>query len=369
MGIQQKNMSADQITLGLVFGGKSPEHDISKRSAKNIFASLDDQQYHIILIGIARNGQWFFSTEAELQDPSVEIGEQGQPLVMIPGTAQPLSCPSSEAFVCPEVIFPITHGPMGEDGSLQGLFRHLDLPFVGPDVLASAASMDKDVTKRLLRDADLLVAKWLTFHSWERDAIDFMTVANHLGLPVYIKPANMGSSVGVSRAATKDEFDAAVELAFQFDTKLLIEEAITGRELECAVLGNEEIAATSIGEVGMTTEDFYDYDSKYESEDAAEIRIPAPDLDDQTLAKLILVAKNAYRTLDCEGMTRVDMFLTEDGSVYVNELNTLPGFTSISMYPQLWNHAGTGYTELLEELIALALSRGARGKKLKSTRK
>lgn len=361
-------MSINQISLGLVFGGKSPEHDISKMSARNIYAALDSGKYSVILIGVSRSGQWFHATEAELLDSGLEIGEQGQALVMMPGTKTPLSCPSSDSFVCPEVIFPITHGPMGEDGTLQGLLRHLNLPFVGPDALASAASMDKDVTKRLLRDADLLVAKWLTFHSWERDAIDFMTVANHLGMPVYIKPANMGSSVGVSRVATKAELDAAVDLAFQFDTKLLIEEAIVGRELECAVLGNEEIAATSIGEVGMTTEDFYDYESKYESDDAAEIRIPAPDLDDQTLTKLILVAKNTYRTLGCEGMARVDMFLTEDGAVYVNELNTLPGFTNISMYPQLWEHAGTGYSELLDELISLAVSRGKRDDKLKRGR-
>lgn len=361
-------MSNNLITLGLVFGGKSPEHDISRRSAVNIYAALDRGKYAVILIGISRSGQWFHATQAELHDSSVEIGEEGQALVMMPGTAQPLSCPASDSFVCPEVVFPITHGPMGEDGTLQGLFRHLDLPFVGPDALASAASMDKDVTKRLLRDADLLVAKWLMFHSWERDAIDFMTVANHLGMPVYIKPANMGSSVGVSRAGTKAEFAAAVELAFQFDSKLLIEEAIVGRELECGVLGNEEIAATSIGEVGMTTEDFYDYESKYESEDAAEIRIPAPNLDDETLAKLILVAKNAYRTLGCEGMTRVDMFLTEDGSVYINELNTLPGFTNISMYPQLWQHAGTGYSDLLDELISLAISRGERDQRIKRGR-
>lgn len=361
-------MSKSEISLGLVFGGKSPEHDISKRSARNIYSALDRGKYAITLIGISRSGQWFYSTEAELLDSGLEVGEQGQALIMMPGTEQPLSCPGSEAFVCPEVIFPITHGPMGEDGTLQGLLRQLGLPFVGPDALASAASMDKDVTKRLLRDADLLVAKWLMFYSWEREAIDFMTVANHLGLPVYLKPANMGSSVGVSRASTKAEFDAAVDLAFQFDTKLLIEEAIVGRELECAVLGNEEIAATSIGEVGMTTEDFYDYESKYESEDAAEIRIPAPNLDDQTLAKLILVAKNAYRTLGCEGMSRVDMFLTEEGAVYINELNTLPGFTNISMYPQLWQHAGTSYAELLDELISLAISRGERDRKIKRGR-
>lgn len=361
-------MSQQKISLGLVFGGSSPEHDISLRSAKNIFAALDRDRYDITLIGISRSGRWFLSTEAELRDSSIEIGQEGFPLVLIPGGSPSIQRMDGEAFDCPEVIFPITHGPMGEDGTLQGLLTQLDLPFAGPDTLASAASMDKDVTKRLLRDADLLVADWITVHSWEQNSIDYLAVVNKLGLPLYLKPANMGSSVGVSRVNNHEEFQAALNEAFRFDHKVLIEAAIVGRELECAVLGNEEIAATSIGEVGMMTEDFYDYESKYESEDAAEIRIPAPDLEDQILAKLILVAKNAYRTMGCEGMSRVDMFLTEDGEVYVNELNTLPGFTSISMYPKLWEHAGTSYSELLDELIRLAMSRGERNRRLQRGR-
>ena len=358
----------NRLKLGLVFGGKSPEHDISIRSARNIAAALDPAKYEIILIGISRSGAWVHATEAELREPGTEIGSQGKALALLPGTSSPIAYRDGSHFDCPVVLFPITHGPMGEDGSLQGLFHHLDLPFVGPDTLASAAAMDKDVTKRLLRDADLLLAPWLTFHSYEQHAIDFAAVINQLGLPLFIKPANMGSSVGVSRAANALEFASAVETAFQFDTKILVEQAIVGRELECAVMGNGEIAASSIGEVGMTTDDFYDYESKYESDDAANILIPAPNLDDQTLAKLILVAKSAYQTIGCEGMTRVDMFLTDDGSVYVNELNTLPGFTNISMYPKLWEHAGTGYAELLDELVSLAISRGERDKLLKRGR-
>ena len=361
-------MSQPLISLGLVFGGQSPEHDISLRSARNIFAALNRERYHITLIGISREGGWYLSTESELQDPSVDIGTEGHPLVLIPGGSPSIQRLDGTAFEAPEVIFPITHGPMGEDGTLQGLLTQLGLPFVGPDTLASAASMDKDVTKRLLRDADLLVADWVMIHSWEQESIDFLAVVNKLGLPLYIKPANMGSSVGVSRVENHEAFLAAIREAFRYDHKVLIEAAIVGRELECAVLGNEDIAATSIGEVGMMTEDFYDYESKYESDDAAEIRIPAPDLDDQTLAKLILVAKNAYRTLGCEGMSRVDMFLTEEGEVYVNELNTLPGFTSISMYPKLWEHAGTSYKELLDELIRLTVSRGERNQRLQRGR-
>lgn len=357
-------MSTNPISIGLIFGGKSPEHDISLRSARNIVAALNPEVYDLILIGISRQGRWFLSTEAELHDPLVEIGTQGSPLVLIPAGSPPIQRMDGQPFECPQVIFPITHGPLGEDGTLQGLLTQLNLPFTGPDTLASAAAMDKDVTKRLLRDADLLVADWITIHSWEQDSIDYMGVVNKLGLPVYIKPANMGSSVGVSKVERVEDFSAAVREAFQFDHKILIESAITGRELECGVLGNEEIAATSIGEVGMVAETFYDYESKYESDHAADIRIPAPNLDDQILAKLILVAKHAYRIIGCEGMTRVDMFLTEDGEVYVNELNTLPGFTSISMYPKLWEHAGTSYAELLDELIQLAIRRNQRNQRI-----
>ncbi len=359
-----------KITLGLLFGGKSPEHDISLRSARNIFAALDPEKYDVILLGISRSGRWYHATEEELKTPGCEIGTKGLTLVMEPGSTAALRYLDAlyGEFPCPEVIFPITHGPMGEDGSLQGLLRHLDIPFVGPGVLASAAAMDKDVTKRLLREADLLVAEWMSFLAHEQQAIDYAGVVNRLGLPLFIKPANMGSSVGVSRATNREEFDRAVALAFRYDHKILIEEAISGRELECAVMGNEQIASSGIGEVGMTTDDFYDYDSKYEHEHAAKVSIPAPDLNDDMRSKLILVAQHAYRTIGCEGMTRVDMFLTPDGEVYVNELNTLPGFTNISMYPKLWEHAGTGYGELLDELISLAIERGQRERRLQRAR-
>ncbi|MEM7655883.1 MAG: D-alanine--D-alanine ligase family protein, partial [Bacteroidota bacterium] len=258
-------------------------------------------------------------------------------------------------------------GPLGEDGSLQGIFRHLGIPLVGPDVLASAAAMDKDVCKRLLRDADLLVAEGMSFHYAEAESIDYAAVRNQLGSPVFIKPANMGSSVGVSKAETREEFQQAIQEAFRYDTKIIVEEAIEGRELECAVLGNAAIECSGIGEVDMSA-GFYTYDAKYESPDAAKVVIPAPDLDNQIIAKLISVARSAYQTLECEGLSRVDMFLCEDGRVYVNEINTLPGFTSISMYPKLWEEQGLPYGELLDRLIELALERGARNSALERQR-
>lgn len=347
--------------IALMFGGQSPEHEISVRSARNIFTAIDRRKYDVVLIGVSKTGTWHHLENSVFEDSQFTIVQGGKQLAVIPGgrEGQIIYADGSGSIPQIEAIFPITHGPYGEDGTLQGIFRHLSIPFVGPDVLGSAVSMDKDVAKRLLREADLLVADFFTFHYYEKNAIDYAAVVNRLGLPLFIKPANMGSSVGVRKVNNKREFDAAVEEAFRYDHKIIVEEGLVGRELECAVLGNGEIASTSVGEVGMS-QGFYDYDSKYVSADAAKIMIPAPDLDNATLAKLVLVAKNAYRVLCCEGMTRVDMFLTPEGQVYINEVNTLPGFTNISMYPQLWEQAGTPYSELIDELIQLALERGRR---------
>ncbi|MEL6672620.1 MAG: D-alanine--D-alanine ligase family protein [Bacteroidota bacterium] len=355
----------------LLFGGSSPEHEISIRSARNIYEAMDRNTYAIQLVGIAKNGQWYALPDDFLPAGKSDIAAEGQPICLVPGSQEaPIRYLDGKPFPRPEAVFCINHGPFGEDGSLQGILRHLGLPFVGPDVLGSAVAMDKDVCKRLLREADLKVAEGLTFRYYEKDAIDYAAVRNRLGSPLFIKPANMGSSVGVSKAENKAEFDAAVAEAFRYDHKIIVEEAIVGRELECAVLGNGQVATTSIGEVAMTQAtdaELYDYASKYLSDTAADILIPAPDLDNQTLAKLMLVAKNAYLALECEGMSRVDMFLTEDGAVYVNEVNTLPGFTSISMYPKLWEQAGTPYNELIDELIKLAIERGKRTAKLEKS--
>jgi D-alanine-D-alanine ligase len=354
-----------KTTLALLFGGKSPEHAISVRSARNIFAAIPREHYEIVVIGISQNGEWFELEEGTFAAETLDI-KTGKALALVPGKTegQIRYLNGDGGFPQIEVVFPITHGPYGEDGTLQGLLRHLNLPFVGPDVLGSAASMDKDVAKRLLKEADLLVANGFTFHYFEKEAIDFFAVANQLGTPLFIKPANMGSSVGVSKVENKNEFDQAIAEAFRYDHKIIVEEAIYGRELECAVLGNAEIATSSVGEVVVNTAALYDYATKYLSDTAADIVIPAANIDNASLAKLLLVAKNAYRALNCEGMARVDMFFCEDGSVYVNEVNTLPGFTSISMYPQLWEEAGTPYSELIHELVQLALERGEREAKL-----
>lgn len=359
-----------KTTMALLFGGKSAEHEISLQSARNIFAAIPRDKYEIVLIGIDPLGRWHAIEEADFVQETLDIAAQGKALCLLPGFAerQIRYLEGEMDFPQIEVVFPITHGPYGEDGSLQGLLKHLNLPFVGPGVLGSAAAMDKDVAKRLLQEADLLVADGFCFHYYEREAIDFFAVANQIGTPVFIKPANMGSSVGVSKANNKTEFDAAIAEAFRYDHKVIVEQAIVGREVECAVMGNGEIASTSVGEVVINTAELYDFNTKYEDPNAASIIIPAENIDNQMLAKLLLVAKNAYRCLGCEGMTRVDMFLCEDGSVYINELNTLPGFTNISMYPKLWETAGVSYAELIDNLLQLALERGRRDAALEHAR-
>lgn len=356
------------LTVALIFGGKSPEHDVSINSAKNIYAAIDKSRFQVCLIGVGRGGRWFRLSEEAFLAPGVRI-DDGEPLAIIPGAekGQIIRLGELSAIEQIDVVFPIIHGPYGEDGTLQGMLKQLNLPFVGPDVVGSAVSMDKDISKRLLREADLKVANALVFHHFEKDAIDYHAVVNQLGLPVFVKPANMGSSVGVKKADDVKELKEAIATAFKFDHKILVEEAIYGRELECAVMGNGRVETTGVGEVIMT-DGFYDYDAKYESEDAAQVQIPAKDIDDQMLAKLMLVAKNAYQVLGCEGMTRVDMFMDEEGNVFINEVNTLPGFTDISMYPKLWMQNGVEYAELISLLIDLALERGEREAALEKNR-
>lgn len=342
------------MNIALLFGGKSPEHEISVRSARNIAKAIDTKKHKLTLIGVDPNGGWRLLKTDLLADTFVTT--QAPRLALVPGRKadQIIRLDTMEEIDQPDVVFLIIHGPYGEDGTMQGLLRVMDLPFVGPDVLASAVAMDKDVAKRLLREAGLKVANGLVFHRHEKDAIDYAGVINKLGTPIFVKPANMGSSVGVHKVRNQAEFEAAIKDAFHYDRKIVVEEMIVGRELECAVLGNEKPETSHIGEIATTEE--YSFDAKYVSETEAQLTIPA-NITDIELFQLQMVAKQAYQVLGCEGMARVDMFLTEEGDVYINEVNTLPGFTNISMYPQLWEHAGTSYSELLDELIRLAIDR------------
>ena len=266
-----------------------------------------------------------------------------------------------------DVIFPILHGTYGEDGTMQGLLELANLPYVGCGVLSSSACMDKDIAKRLLVEAGIPVARYQTFKKYQIADVSYAELSASLGATLFVKPSNAGSSVGISRATNEAEFKKAVEEAFLFDTKILIEELISGRELECAVLGNDEPDASAVGEILPSEEHgFYSYDAKYIDEKGAETVVPA-DIPKESAERLRELAVKAFQSLDCSGMARVDFFLKENGELVINEINTIPGFTSISMYPKMWEHGGISYPELIDRLIQLAVERFEERKKIKTT--
>jgi len=264
-----------------------------------------------------------------------------------------------------DVVFPVLHGPFGEDGTVQGLLKLAGIPFVGPSILGSAVGMDKDVMKRLLRDAGIPIAAFMVFKRSERDAIHFRDVKKRLGIPVFVKPANLGSSVGVSKVNNKKGFLRACENAFQYDNKILVEAYIKGREIECAVLGNEHPLASLPGEV-IPSHEFYSYEAKYLDDKGARLQVPAR-LSPSATKAVQRLAVQTFTTLCCEGMARVDFFLRDNGKLIVNEINTIPGFTAISMYPKLWGASGVSYQKLIDTLLKLALERFKRDKALKTS--
>ncbi|WP_374335980.1 D-alanine--D-alanine ligase [Leeia sp.] len=362
-----------KIRVGLFFGGQSTEHEVSLQSARNIYQAIDRNRFEVSLIGIDKQGQWHISDEhsylQHADDPArIAFNPSGEALAMIPGSAQQqlVHARTANPLSQLDVVFPIVHGTQGEDGSLQGLLRMANLPFVGCGVLGSAVCMDKDVAKRLLRDAGLPVVPFITLTRTSRSKTDFAAVTAQLGLPLFIKPANQGSSVGVSKASTQAEYEDALDFAFQFDHKVLVEQAIVGREIECAVLGNEQARASVCGEIVILKEGFYSYNTKYISEDGAATVIPA-DIATDIQATLQDLAVQAFQALECRGMARVDFFVTAEQHIYINELNTLPGFTNISMYPKLWEASGLPYTALISELIDLALARHQQDQALKTS--
>ena len=354
--------------IGLVFGGKSPEHEVSIVSARNIYNAIDKAKFDVTLIGISQSGKWFLENEANLQDKACVVGKDGIQLAVVFGNEKHklIRLDNQQYIDDVEAVFPITHGPNGEDGTLQGIFLQLDIPFVGPSVLGSAVAMDKDFTKRILRDAGIGHAKGITFYKHEMDEISFAETEKELGNILFVKPCNMGSSVGVSRATNEAEFFNALKEAFKFDTKVLVEQAVIGRELECAVLGNEFIETSTVGEIVME-KGFYDFENKYQT-DNAKIYIPAPNISDEQLKNIQETARKAYHALGLEGLSRVDVFLTENNEVIINEPNTLPGFTSISMYPKLWESSELKYADLIEKLIQLAIERHKRNSQLQRVR-
>lgn len=358
--------------VGIIFGGKSSEHEVSLQSAKNIVEAIDRDKYEVVLLGIDKSGDWHVLDESDYlihaDDPKrIQLNTSSETVAVVPGESQQQFIYTANGKKLNEldVVFPIVHGTLGEDGSLQGLLRVADIPFVGSGVLSSSICMDKDIAKRLLSLAGILVAKSITYTSSNKHEADYEQAKEALGIPMFIKPANQGSSVGVSKVETKDEFVAALDLAFSYDHKVIVEEAIIGREIECSVLGLDQPRASMLGEILPQTE-FYSYESKYIDEKGADLAIPA-DVTDEETKKIQEIAIKTFQTLECEGLARVDVFLTKQGEVYVNEVNTLPGFTRISMYPKLWEVSGLNYTNLITNLIEYALERHDRDQKLKSS--
>lgn len=361
-----------KIKVGIIFGGKSAEHEVSLQSAKNIVDAVDKEKYDVVLIGIDKEGKWHLNDASSYlineQNPKlISLNKSNNHVAFVPGEAgNPLiHAENAHAMDQMDVVIPIVHGTLGEDGSMQGMMRMAEIPYVGANVLSSAICMDKEIAKRLLQSSGVRVAKGFTYKRAQKDTIDFESMKKELGVPMFIKPANQGSSVGVSKVATKGEFDTGLRMAFQYDHKVLIEETLDGREIECSVLGNDDPVASLPGEILPQTE-FYSYESKYIDEKGAELAIPA-ELDDETVEKVQRAAVNAFMALQCEGLARVDFFLTPDNEVYVNEVNTLPGFTKISMYPKLWEVSGLSYPDLIDRLIELAIERHQRDKHLKDS--
>lgn len=344
-----------KLNIALVFGGRSAEHEISLRSAQNVIEAIDKEKYSLYYIAIDKSGNWFTNTKYNKGIPAfpLSIDQFCDALSINMAGEQKLFVPSSGVHLPIDLFFPILHGPYGEDGTIQGLFRTLDIPFVGCDVLGSSAGMDKDVMKRMLREAGIPIGDYLACYREKVPGFD--EIKAQLGLPFYVKPANMGSSVGISKVLDESGFGTAVEEAFKYDRKIVVEKNIEGLELECAVLGNRAPKASAVGRI-IAYHDFYTYESKYLDDKGFKLEIPA-DITAENTEAVRDMAIRVFEAVEAEGLGRVDVFLKDDGSIIVNEINTMPGFTSISMYPMLWKEMGVNYAALIDRLIELGFER------------
>jgi D-alanine-D-alanine ligase len=396
-----------KLRVGVLFGGRSGEHEVSLLSAASVLSAIDKNKYEVVPIGITKEGRWLTSTSAELllkgeyrhdpyrarqlragdpeATPGAAVLARGESVVVppVPGNEHSLVPFQAERNPAPrganhpidvDVIFPVLHGTFGEDGTIQGLLELADIPYVGAGVLGSAAGMDKDLMKRLFRDAGLPIVRHITVlrSEWEKEPKKVRRlVRKELKYPVFVKPANLGSSVGITKAREEDELGPAILEAARYDRKVILEQGVGGkkykaREIECSVLGNDEPQASVPGEV-VPAKEFYDYAAKY-LEEGSELIIPAK-LSRRLRKQVQELAVGAFKAVDCAGLARVD-FLLDPGTdnLYVNEINTMPGFTSISMYPKLWEASGLSYPKLIDRLIQLGLERHADKKRNRYSR-
>lgn len=369
-----------KTTIAIIFGGKSAEHEVSALSASNIYNAVDRNKFDVLLLGISKTGEWCYNDTYQLTD-TVQITPDEYFSRSLPvrldsekGKAIILSKQNNEIVATFDAAFPIIHGTFGEDGTLQGILKSLDIPFAGSDVLGSAVCMDKDVSKRLLRDSDIPIAGFITLRRNEyyakdkqnkQDTLTFDEAKAKLGLPMFVKPCNAGSSVGVSKVTDEASFTIAIETAFRFDHKILVEEAVIGKEVECGVLGNENLQVSVVGEI-VPTKDFYSYDAKYIDADGAKLKVPA-EIDADVSQSIRQTALRAFQVTCCEGMARIDFFLRPNNTFVLNEINTLPGFTSISMYPKVFEETGISYSDLITRLVELAIEKHQRDGKLQTS--
>lgn len=358
-----------KLKIGVIFGGRSGEHEVSLRSAQSVMAALDRNKYEVVPIGITRNGRWLTGDVVAALSSGTEEA-MAATLLPDPKSRSLMQMemkgtrPTNMSAVTElDVIIPILHGPYGEDGTVQGLLELADIPYVGAGVVGSAVGMDKGIFKQVMIANGIPVLPWRLFSAWawrkDKEVI-LAEVEAALLYPVFTKPANLGSSVGIRKCHNRAALAAGMDEAAQYDRRVLVEQGINGRELEVSVLGNDEPIASVVGEIRPRRE-FYDYAAKYLAEpgspEESELIIPA-ELDEKTAGAIRALAVQAYRAIDCAGMARVDMLMDrETGTIYLNEINTIPGFTQISMYPKLWEATGISYPELLDRLIDLALER------------
>ncbi len=347
--------------LLVIFGGNSSEYEVSLRSSASVLRNINSEKYNVMALGITRDGSWYFYTGSveDIENGNWCNGDFITPAVISPDKNNGgllILKDGKYKKINIDVIFPVLHGKNGEDGTIQGLFDLAGIPYVGCGLLASSMCMDKAITNTLADAAGIDGAKWAAFTKTEYYGgnVDLKPIIEKLGFPIFVKPANAGSSVGISKAHNEEELKKAIDIAFQNDYKAVLEETLTGREVECAVMGNSNPVASCIGEI-LPTAEFYDYDAKY-IDNSTGLAIPA-DLPEELSEKLRNAAINAYKTMGCEGLSRVDFFLSDDGTCYLNEINTLPGFTSISMFPKLFGEVGISYSDLIDRLIEYAEKR------------
>ena len=342
--------------VAVIFGGRSGEHEVSVRSARSVLDALDRERWEVAPIGVTRSGAWLSiaETEAALHGAAEALTEGGTLLTEGSALAELGGC---------DVAFPLVHGTYGEDGCLQGLLEMADIPYAGAGVAASGVGMDKALQKALFAEAGIPVARYVVLRRWEIEADPEEArrfVEDEIGYPCFTKPANGGSSIGITRVASREDLGQAFAEALPHDEKVVVEQAMAGREIECSVLGNEAPeAAAVVGEIEPDRE-FYDYDSKYASDSGTALHVPAR-IDAETSERVRELARRMYLAMGCEGYARVDFFVGDDGEVTGSEVNTVPGFTSISMFPRLWEASGLAYPDLLTRILDLAIARGERG--------